>query len=94
MARRPSPIPTVKLTTTLPLDIHTQLSLHLYSEVEGSIPPGSYQSFIVARCREFFGEKRLDLAPYVGSTPGDFIIHGNPSAIDLLVKALTEARNG
>jgi hypothetical protein len=94
MTRRPSPIKTIKLTTTLPQDIHTQLSLHLYSELEGCIPPASFQRFISARCREFFSERRLDLAPYVGSLPGEVFVHGSPAALRLLVKALTGVDHG
>jgi hypothetical protein len=88
MARRPSIIRTVKLTTTIPEDIHAKLSLFLFSELEGRIPPGAFQAFITARTREYFEEARLDLAPYVGSNSGDFIIHGLPGAIDILERKL------
>lgn len=91
MARRKNIIPSIKLTTTIPEDIHTRLSLFLFSELEGRIPPGAFQSFICDRTREYFEEHRLDLAPYVGSSPGDFVIHGLPGAIEQLERRLRNA---
>lgn len=49
-------MPSVKLTTRLPLDLHTRLAAHLYSPLEGRIPLGAYQAFFSERIREFFKE--------------------------------------
>lgn len=91
MARRPSPIPSIKLTTMIPQDIHTRMSLHLFSDLEGRIPPGAWQSFICSRIREYFEDQRLDLGALVGALPGEFSVHGSPAAIELLRKTLKGA---
>lgn len=52
----------VKLTTTLPESVRAPLDLHLWSEVEGRVPKGAYQAFIVERVREFFGWGSVDMA--------------------------------
>ena len=88
MARRPSVTPAIKLTTTLPEDTHAILTLHLWSDLEGRVPPGAYQRFFVERIREFFSTASLDLAPYIGGVQGDFIVRGSPTAIRLLNKLL------
>jgi hypothetical protein len=82
MGRRKNLIPTEFLTVGLPLDVHTQMTAHLYSELEGRVPLGSYQRFLSELIRAYFSDKRLDLAPYVANAPsGAFIIHGSPEAI-------------
>lgn len=86
-------IRSIKLTTMIPEDIHSRLSLFLYSELEGRIPQGSFQSFICARTREFFSDRHLDLSPYVGSDPGALQIHGSPAAISALIAKLQGAPN-
>lgn len=48
----------IKLTTTLPENVWTKLNLHLYSQVEGRVPQGAIQSFLVSRINEFFDEKQ------------------------------------
>jgi hypothetical protein len=55
--RQPNILRPIKLTTTLPEDIHGRLTLYLYSEAEGRVPKGSYQKFIVERINEFFSKK-------------------------------------
>lgn len=60
MSRPPNIHRPVKLTTTIPEDIRGQLDLHLWSDVEGRIPQGAYQTFLCDRIREFFSHKRLD----------------------------------
>lgn len=54
MPRRPNVIPSIKLTTHIPLDIMNRLNAHLFSPVEGCIPKGAYQKFLVERIKEFF----------------------------------------
>jgi hypothetical protein len=84
MARTPSLVPSVKLTTALPLDVITQLNAHLYSELEGRVPFGSHQRFFTEQIRAFFSDKHLDLAPYLGTSPGAIVVSGTPEAIELL----------
>lgn len=52
----------IKLTTTLPEDVWAKLNLHLYSQVEGRVPQGATQAFLIARINEFFDEKRRYLS--------------------------------
>jgi hypothetical protein len=59
VARPPSIIRPVRLSTTLPEDIRARLDLYLYSEVEGRVPLGAYQKFIIERIREFFDRRHL-----------------------------------
>ena len=54
MSGRPNILRPIKLTTTLPEDVYARLTTYLYSEVEGRVPKGAYQRFIVERTREFF----------------------------------------
>lgn len=89
MPARKNPVPTVKLTTTLPADVHDKLSLYLYSESECRIPKGAYQDFISARVREFFSHRRIDLAPFLGTDPGVCIISGAVDTIQLLEERLS-----
>ena len=60
MPRRPNLIPSVMLNTALPLDVHTQLSSFLYSDLEGRVPHGAYQRFLVDLIREYFAGDSLD----------------------------------
>jgi len=80
MSRPQNILRPVKLTTTLPEDVHSKLTLYLYSEVEGMVPRGAYQSFICDRIREFFEHKRLDI--------GSGIVHGPASCIDQIESIL------
>lgn len=48
----------IRLSTTIPEDVRAKLDLYLYSEVEGRVPFGAYQKFIVERTQEFFAERR------------------------------------
>ncbi len=57
MSRPPNILRPIKLTTTLPEDIHAKLTLYLYSEAEGRVPAGAYQRFLVDRITEFFSRR-------------------------------------
>lgn len=82
MGRKPNLIPSVQLNVALAQDIHTQLTLHLYSELEGRVPLGAYQAFITERLREYFSDKHLDLAPYFPQVPtGVWTVSGSAEAI-------------
>lgn len=88
MPRPKSVIPMIFMAARVPEDLHTKLTLHLYSEVEGRIPQGAQQDWWSARIREFFGNKRLDLAPYANAEPGVYIVSGSPAAIEMLKNTL------
>lgn len=88
MARRPNPVPSEQLNLALPLPVYTQLTTHLWSDLEQRVPHGAYSRFITDLLRLYFTEKRLDLAPYVGSEPGALIVNGSPQAIERLKSAL------
>jgi len=88
MSRQPNVIPSIKLTLRLPQPEWTAVSTHVYSDLEQRIPPGSYQEFFVARIREFFTSKTLDLAPFAGTPPGAFTVRGSREAIEAFTKAL------
>lgn len=67
--RHPNIIRPIKLTTTLPEDIRAKLDLHLYSDVEGRVPNGAIQKFLIARIQEFFGEPDLSTSEITEDLP-------------------------
>tara|TARA_R110000868_G_scaffold51197_2_gene162658 strand:+ start:703 stop:984 length:282 start_codon:yes stop_codon:yes gene_type:complete len=81
MARPPNLIPSQYLNVALPEPLFARLSLHLYSELEGRVPLGSYSRFLQSLLRDYFDGRRLDLAPYLGSAPNALTISGTPEAI-------------
>jgi hypothetical protein len=56
MSGKPKLMRPIKLSTTLPEDIHARLMLHLFSPSEGKIPKGAIQQFLVERISEFFSQ--------------------------------------
>lgn len=48
------------LHLSLPLSVRAKLDLHLYSNLEGRVPKGAYQQFIVERINEFFERTKND----------------------------------
>lgn len=89
MPRQPNIVPAVQIELQIPLDLRTQLDLHLYSELEGRVPYGQYTRFFVELLREYFLNERVDLAPYlVGAAPGTTIISGAPAAMEALKRML------
>lgn len=82
--KRPNVIPSQQLNVALPLPLYTQLSAHLYSELEGRVPHGAYSRFLIELLRGHFSDGRLDLAPWAGVAPGAFIVSGPPEALDAL----------
>ena len=91
MSRQPNIIPGIALKTHLPINVRAKLDLHPFSEVEGRVPKGAYQKFLVEIINQYFDSRLLDLAPYTGELPGMNVIRGSQSSIDL-VKASLEAR--
>lgn len=53
----PNIIRPTKLTMHLPEDVRARLDLYLFSPLEGRIPKGAYQRFIVERIQEFFSKR-------------------------------------
>jgi hypothetical protein len=92
MAKHPNLIPSQQLNVALPLPVYTQLSAHLYSELEGRIPHGAYSRHLTDMLRNQFSGKSLDLAPWVGSAPGAFVVQGSAEAIRELELCLTAGR--
>jgi hypothetical protein len=83
MARHADIIRPVKLTTTLPEDVRTKLDLFLFSDLEGRIPKGAYQTFLVDRIRDFFDSRSLDIGTFAG-LPTSAVVRGSPETIALL----------
>jgi len=91
MPARLNAIPSVKLTTWLPGDLHGKMTLFLFSELEGRVPKSAYKDFLSARIREYFDHKRLDLAPYLpGLDSNTVIISGSEQSIELLKRLLSK----
>jgi len=57
MARNPDIIRPVSIHTSIPEDVWTRMTLHLFSEVEGRVPKGAYRDFIVGLIRDYFKDK-------------------------------------
>lgn len=56
MARNPDIIRPVSLHTSIPEDLWTKMTLHLFSEVEGRVPKSAYREFISSLIREYFNK--------------------------------------
>ncbi len=88
MSRRPNLVPSMMLNLALPQPVYSRLVLHLFSDLEGRVPLGAYQRFFSERIQEFFSQHHLDLAPWAGSNPGDFVVSGSPEALEILKRTL------
>lgn len=88
MPRPPAIVPNTHLHTTLPPVLATRLEILLWSEVEGRVPRGAYQTFLIARIQEFFDTKRVDLSPYLNTSLGEVVVSGSPHSIDKLITRL------
>ena len=88
MSRRPNTVPSIMLNVALPQPVHTLLTLHLFSELEGRVPLGAYQRFLSDRIDEYFRQRHLDLAPWAGTDPGTFIVSGSTESLEVLKKTL------
>ncbi len=76
------------LHLSLPEDVRTRLDLFLWSDLEQRIPQGAYQTFFLSRIREFFSHRTLDLAPFLGTPPGTFIVKGDEEVLRKLTNLL------
>jgi hypothetical protein len=87
--KRPNIIPSQQLNVALPLPLYTQLSAHLYSELECRVPHGAFSRFLIELLRARFSEESLDLAPWVGSAPGAMVVTGQPATLGALRQLLS-----
>jgi hypothetical protein len=90
MPRKAALVPNKHLHTTIPAELAAKLDLFLWSEVEGRVPQGAYQGFVVQAIREFFTLRELDLAPYLGEPEGLFVVKGTLPTIVALQHKLEE----
>lgn len=89
MRGRPSlVIPTRELRAAVPLDVFTKLALELHSELEGRVPYAAYSKFITQLLRAHFESTELDLAPFLGSDPGAFVVSAPSTTIAALLRTL------
>lgn len=89
--RKPLVDGSTQLCFRLPEALLTRLSLILFSSVEGRVPHGAYQRFLVPLIEEELASDRLDLAPFLGSLPGEAVVKSTPTTIARL-RALLETR--
>lgn len=91
MSKRKNLIPSQPLNVALPLPLYVQINAHLFSELEGRVPYGAPSTFIINLVRGHFTNQHLDLAPFVGSAAGAYVISGSPEAIKALQLHLSKA---
>lgn len=75
MPRRPDILRPVTLHTTFPEDIRAKIDLRLWSAVEGKVPKGAYQQFLLELVNEHFNSDSLDVSQYC-EVSGNPIIRG------------------
>ena len=88
MSKPPNLIPSQQLNVALPLPLYTQLTVHLYSDLEQRVPHGAYSRFFSDLLRSYFGQQQLDLAPFAATDPGTFVVSGSPEALAVLEHTL------
>lgn len=59
-----------KLHLALPEDVRAKLDLFLYSQVEGRIPHGAYQKFLVERIQEYFSRTDVSVLKLAAAIVG------------------------
>jgi len=94
MPRKPDVVRPTLLHVSLPEDVRARLDLALFSELEGRVPKGAYQRFFIERIQEFFGWRRLDLAPF--GFPQGFFVSGPREMLDHVetrLKGVTNVTN-
>jgi hypothetical protein len=97
MSRPPAITPNSVLNVAIPAHLRKRLDEFLWSEVEGRVPKGAYMAFLSERLREYFTHYPLDLAPFLGSVPGEHMVYGPLStiaALQQLLKGSNENDNG
>lgn len=86
MPRKPEVDRPTRLELKLPESLRTRLDLYLFSELEGRVPKGKYQEFFAERVRAFFGNAKLDLAPF--GFPAGYYVEGPKDMIRALQERL------
>jgi hypothetical protein len=66
--------------------------LFLWSVVEGRVPKGAYQKFLVERIQDFFSMDSLDMSKVINIPSGNPVISGSPEAIKILCQLLGVTR--
>ena len=86
MARgRPRSVePTIDTHVYLPESLHSQISILLWSELEGKIPYGQLSSFLIQRAKEFFATKTLDVGKWTGQEEGIAVVRGDAETLKQL----------
>lgn len=92
MGRRANVIPTRHLHVVLPKVELDQVDAALWSEFESRVPLGGYQKFFTALIRQHFAATEIDLAPFVGSLPGEFVVRADSASAAILLDILTGKR--
>lgn len=80
-------VPYRHIHTTIPKPLSDRLDLFLWSDLEQRVPQGAFQQFLIDRLNQFFNHRTLDIAPYVGCTPGVHLIQGPVETLRLLQQA-------
>lgn len=88
MPRKPDIDRPTVLHLMMPESLRAKIDLWLFSQVEGRVPRGAYQAFILPLIRDFFSWRRLDLNPF-GFPPGYFV-SGPAEMIQALERKLKE----
>ncbi len=94
MPRKAALVPNRHIHTTLPPELATRLELFLWSESEGRVPKSAMQSFLIQRISEYFNMRELDLAPYLGTLPGELVVSGNDHTLSRLINHLKGGHHG
>jgi hypothetical protein len=85
-------VPSRSLNTHLDEALMARLDLELFSPLESRVPKGAYQKFLNDRLREYFATRTLDLAPFLGTLPGEVQVRGSEFAIERLASLLKETK--
>jgi hypothetical protein len=86
--------PNRHIHTTIDAALADRIEEFLFSELEGRVPKGAMQAFLTRQIQEFFSHRELDLAPYIGSMPAEFVVRGTPESIGMLEATLKGEHSG
>lgn len=90
MGRPKNIIPTIQLNVMIPQDLVMQMNLELYSELEQRVPFGAQQRLLTALLRAYFSEQSLDLAPWLRTPSGVFVVKAVPEVLTALTTHLSK----
>lgn len=90
--RPPAAVPSRPINTHLDEALMARLDLELYSELESRVPKGAYQRFFNTLLREYFASRQLDLAPFLGTLPGEATVRGDKLVVERLEAHLKGSR--